>query len=165
MTAGGITKPAMATALLLVVGMSVAPSAPTLQITDVLGLANALAVRPMAGIGYATNRAAIINAAAQIEAAAGNLGDCVRVDGSSGPCGSSVGPSFTDNETPQGSVNGVNHTFTLQVSPLPPTSLHLYANGLRLVGGGDYTLAGNTITFTGTYVPGQGDTILADYRH
>jgi len=163
MSAGGITRFAITTVLLLVVGMCVAPSAPTIQITDVLGLANALAVRPIAGIGYATNRAAIINVAAQIEAAAGNLGDCVRVDGSSGPCGS-VGPNFTDNETPQGSANGVNRTFTLQSNPLPPTSLHLYANGLRLSAGGDYALAGSTITFTGSWVPAPGDVILADYR-
>jgi len=164
MNAGGITRLVFTAAVLLIIGMSVAPSAPTLQITDVFGLANALAVRPTAGIGYATNRAAIINAAAQIEAAAGNLGDCVRVDGSSGPCGPSVGQNFTDNETPQGSANGANRTFTLQGNPLPQTSLHLYANGLRLSAGVEYAIAGSTITFTGSWVPAQGDVILADYR-
>ena len=61
------------------------------QIGDVVGLANELAVRPMKGVGFGIGRAAVINQAGQIDAASGNLGDCVRVDGSSGPCGSGGG--------------------------------------------------------------------------
>src|SRR5512143_1125713 len=61
------------------------------QISDVTGLANELAVRPMKGVGLGVGRAAVINQAGQIDAATGNLGDCVRVDGSSGTCGGAGG--------------------------------------------------------------------------
>ena len=166
MTLAGITRFAFAAVFLLVVGMSVAPSAQTIQITDVFGLANSLAIRPTLGAGYSIGRTAIINTSGQLDAAAGNLADCVRVDGSSGACGptGSSGSNFADNETPQGSVNGVNQIFTVQTSPVPANSLHLYANGSRLAIGLDYTITGNSINFTGAYVPGVGDTILADYR-
>lgn len=172
MTFGGMAKCTIAIIMLLVVGMAVvgmavAPAAAIIQISDVFGLANSLAIRPTLGAGYSTGRTAIINAGGQIDAAAGNLGDCVHVDGSSGPCGplGSVGSNFADNEIPQGNVNGVNQTFLLQTSPVPPNSLHLYANGLRMSVGSDYVLAGNRISFLGLYVPGSGDTILADYRY
>ena len=167
MTFGGIAKFAITITVLLVLGTAVAPSAATIQISDVFGLTNALAVRPTAGAGYSTGRTAIINAAGQIDASSGSLGDCIHVDGSSGPCGSpgSTGSNFADNETPRGDVNGVNQTFLLQTSPTPPTSLHLYANGLRMNVGSDYVLAGNRISFLGLYIPGSGDTILADYRY
>src|SRR5271166_2898593 len=56
------------------------------QISDVVGLQNELAIRPMKGVGFAIGRTAIINQAGQIDGAAGNLSDCVSVDGSSGPC-------------------------------------------------------------------------------
>ena len=61
------------------------------QISDVVGLPNELSVRPMKGVGFGIGRAAVINQAGQIDAASGNLGDCVRVDGSSGPCGAEEG--------------------------------------------------------------------------
>ena len=63
------------------------PVTTPVQIGDVVGLSNELAVRPMKGVGFGIGRTAVINQAGQIDAAAGNLGDCVRVDGSSGPCG------------------------------------------------------------------------------
>jgi hypothetical protein len=163
-----ITKTALAVIVLSVFGMGQAPSSTVIQIADVFGLANSLAVRPTMGAGYSIGRTAIVNASGQIDAAAGNLGDCVHVDGSSGPCalsGGSNGPNFADNETPVGSINGVNQTFTLQTSPVPPVSLHLYANGLRLKTGADYTVSGNIISFIGSYTPGLGDTVLADYRY
>ena len=167
MTFGGMTKVAITIIILLVVGMAVAPSAPIIQISDVFGLANSLVLRPTMGSGFSIGRTAIINPSGQIDAAAGNLGDCVHVDGSSGPCGplGSVGSNFADNEIPQGNVNGVNQTFLLLTSPMPQNSLHLYANGLRMNLGSDYVLAGNRISFLGLYVPGTGDTTLADYRY
>jgi hypothetical protein len=167
MTFGRMAKFAITIIVLLVAGMAAAPSAATIQISDVFGLANSLAVRPTAGAGYSIGRTAIINAGGQVDAAAGNLGDCVHVDGSSGSCGliGSVGSNFVDNETPQGNVNGVNQTYLLQNSPNPPNSLHLYANGIRLSVGSDYVLAANRINFLGLYVPGTGDIILADYRY
>ena len=58
-----------------------------IQIGDVVSLPNALASRPTQGVGFGVGRTAVINQAGQIDAATGLLGDCVRVDGSSGACG------------------------------------------------------------------------------
>src|SRR5579863_8314097 len=92
-----------------------APSTAPIQIGDVTGLANALAVRPTEGAGYSIGRTAIINPSGQIDAASGNLGDCVHVDGSSGACGTAgsggaggILPLYSDAETPGGATNGIN---------------------------------------------------------
>lgn len=63
--------------------------------------------------------------------------------------GSGAGPSFADNETPSGTINGTNVTFTLAHSPSPAGSLILVLAGLTQWqnGSGDYTLSTNTITF------------------
>jgi hypothetical protein len=66
-------------------------SSSPIQIGDVTGLTNALAVRATEGVGFGIGRAAVINQAGQIEAAAGNLGDCVHVDGTSNTCGGGSG--------------------------------------------------------------------------
>lgn len=58
-------------------------------------------------------------------------------------------------ETPSGTINGVNVTFTLSAAPSPASSLFLFLNGSRLApGGADFTLSGSTITFT--FAPGTG---------
>ncbi len=137
------------------------------QIPDVVGLSNELALRPMEGIGFAIGRAAIINPSGQIDGASGNLGDCVRVDGSSGPCGSGGGvlPSFSDGEIPGGPVNGSNTIFTLTFAPSPAASLETYRNGLLMKQGFDYNIIGNTITFFLASTPQTGDLLMANYRY
>jgi hypothetical protein len=108
----------------------------------------------------------VINASGQIVGASGNLGDCVKVDGSSGPCGGGgVLPQFSDGETPTGLVNGANTIFTLALAPSPSSSLTLYLNGLRQDQGVDYTISGSTITFATVSVPMTGDILLANYRY
>ncbi|MBZ5635298.1 MAG: hypothetical protein LAO55_19405 [Acidobacteriia bacterium] len=137
------------------------------QIADVVGLSNELAVRPMKGVGFGIGRAAVINQAGQLDAASGNLGDCVRVDGSSGPCGGGgggVGGSFADGEVPSGTVNGVNTVFTLAATPSPAGSLELYRNGLLMRQGSDYQINTNTITFFVGSIPKTGDLLVASYR-
>lgn len=144
------------------------PVTAPVQISDVVGLENALALALTEGAGFALGRAAVINTSGQVDAAVGNLSDCVRVDGSSGPCGGSGGgvlPSFSDSEVPGGSVNGANTVFTLAYSPSPVASLQLYLNGLHLESGADYQLAGNTITFLTVSTPQTGDLLLASYRY
>ncbi len=75
----------------------------------------------------------------------------------------SASPVFVDSETPSGTINGSNVTFTLANTPTAG-SLHLYLNGARLSAGGvDYTLATATITFV--VAPKTGNIMLADYRH
>ncbi len=118
-----------------------APAVATIiTIADVTGLQTALNVRPPAGTAFAISRSAVIDATGAIDAAAGNLSDCLHVDGTSGPC-SSVSTTFIDAEVPAGTVNGSNTAFTLANVPNPPTSLALFRNGLLLTQGGDYTLS------------------------
>src|SRR5512142_436196 len=121
----------------------------------------------MKGVGFGIGRAAVINQAGQIDAASGNLGDCLRVDGSSGPCGSggggTAGSSFADAEVPAGAVNGSNTVFTLASTPSPAGSLELYRNGLLMRQGADYQIATNTITFFIGSVPQSGDLLVASY--
>lgn len=78
-------------------------------------------------------------------------------------CGAVLTGTIVDNETPTGTINGVNTTFTLANTPSPTASVHLYKNGqLLYAGGADYTLA--TATITMTTAPKTGDVLSADYR-
>lgn len=74
------------------------------------------------------------------------------------------GVGFVDGETPAGSVNGVNTSFTLVQSPNPAGSLAVYRNGMRILSGLDYTSTGSSITFSSGYVPQIGDVIQCSYR-
>jgi len=149
---------------------SVSGSAPAvttiISIADVTGLQNALNVRPAEGTAFGVSRSAVIDATGAIDAAAGNLSDCLHVDGTSGPCGSGTGASttFIDAEVPAGAANGSNAAFTLAYVPNPPASLALYRNGLLMRQGGDYTLSGNAITFMTGAAPQTGDILAAFYR-
>lgn len=143
------------------------PVTSPIQISDVVGLLNALALTAQKGVGFALGRTAVINNSGQIDGASGNLSDCVRVDGSSGPCGSSSGvfPGFADSEVPAGVINGSNTVFTLAFPPSPAGSLELYLNGLRLDANVDYSLTNNVVTFFVGSTPQPGDLLLASYRY
>jgi hypothetical protein len=136
------------------------------QIGDITGLANELAIRPTEGVGFAIGRTAVINQAGMIEGAAGSAGDCVRVDGTSGSCGGNLLTNFVyaDKEIPTGTLDGVNTLFTLQNQPSPTNSLSIYRNGILLSAGSDYSLSGGTVTFFLGSVPQPGDTLFASYR-
>lgn len=68
---------------------------------------------------------------------------------------------FIDDETPSGTINGSNQTFTLANSPIP-SSVKVYLGGVRLRVTQDYTLSGRTLTFTNA--PQVGEILLVDYR-
>jgi len=149
-----------------------APSTAPIQIGDVTGLANALAVRATQGAGFSIGRTAIINPSGQIDAAAGNLGDCMHVDGSSGACGtgtsggsSGILPVFSDAETPAGAVNGINAAFTLLFAPSPIDSLIIFRNGVLQTHGIDFSIASNVVTFLAGSLPQTGDALIASYRY
>ena len=131
--------------------------------SDVVGLLADLGARPVKGPGYAGGRVATINQAGALEAVSGSADDCVRVDGSAGPCGAQV-PSFVDGDSPAGIVDGANRLFTLSAQPYPITSASVFRNGLLQRPGLDYTLNGNTLQFTAGSTPQPGDTLLASYR-
>ena len=83
--------------------------------------------------------------------------------------GGGVFPSFADNETPSGMVNGTNVTFTLAHTPNPSAGVQLYVSapsesgGILQIQGTDYTLSGTTITFS--QPPANGAVITAFYRY
>lgn len=70
--------------------------------------------------------------------------------------------NFIWGETPSGSINGTNTTFTLANTPVTG-SIRLYWNGQRQNSGtgNDYTISGGTLTTT--FVPVSGDVLLVDY--
>ena len=128
----------------------------------VVGLVADLSQRPIRGPGFGSGAVAVINRNGQIDTAVGAVGDCVMVDGTTGPCGGLV-PQFFDAETPAGLVDGSNATFTLAHTP-SGSSLMLFRNGIYMKGGLDYSLSGATIQFVSAAVPTPGDTLMASYR-
>jgi hypothetical protein len=130
---------------------------------DVVGLVDDLLARPVKGAGYAPGRIALVNETGAIESVAGDPSDCVRVDGSTTPCGAAA-PGFVDSEPPGGIVDGSNCVFTLAAAPNPAGSLTVYRNGLLQKAGQDYTAEGSTIEFVAAAVPQPGDTLLVSYR-
>jgi len=133
--------------------------------SDVVGLLADLGARPLRGTVFTSRRAAVINGTGLLESAAGNPDDCLRVDGSSGPCGDpGTIPGFVDHETPSGLVDGSNRAFSVASVPDPSPSLAVYRNGVLLKSGLDYIVADNWITFTPEATPQAGDVLLASYR-
>ncbi len=142
------------------------PGSGNLQIGDIQGLQAELAARVVRGPLMQVNRAAVINDNGEVTSAVGAAGDCVRADGTTGPCGTGGGslPLMVDAETPAGVVDGLNGVFTLNYAPSPADSLRLYRNGILLKAGVDYTLDGNTVTFVAAARPETGDVLQASYR-
>jgi hypothetical protein len=133
-----------------------------LQESDVVGLIADLGSRPGKGAGFAAGRVVFVNSQSQLESVTGTSGDCVRVDGSSGPCGSSL--AYIDGDAPSGIVDGSNAVFALTGTPNPAGSLAVYRNGLLQSPGVDYNVSGRNVQFTGAAAPQPGDTLLTSYR-
>lgn len=142
-------------------GGSVGNQAPIAE-SAVVGLMTDLSQRPTKGPGFGVGSVAVINQSGQIETAAGNVGDCVYVDGTAGACGGAA-PQFFDAEIPGGVVDGTNQTFTLSNAP-SGSSLMLFRNGMYMKAGIDYNLALSTITFVSGAEPQPQDTLIASYR-
>lgn len=138
------------------------PSDTAIQISDVVGLSDALAERPARGAGYLLGRILVPDTNGDLSGLSGSRDQCVRGDGSVGPCGSN--PIFVDLETPNGTMNGSNATFTLSMTPSPVASLLLFRNGLLQKAGVDFTLTGPSLSFQPGSVPQPGDLLQASYR-
>lgn len=67
-------------------------------------------------------------------------------------------PTFVDQETPAGPVNGTNTLFTVQTAPNPASSLHFYVSGVLV----SVAINGKQITLA--VAPKIGSTVLASYR-
>jgi hypothetical protein len=136
----------------------------SIQENQVVGLMSDLNTRPLKGPAYATGRVAMVDSSGYIDGVSGNTGDCVHVDGSSGPCGPPQ-TSFMDGDNPSGIVDGANTIFTLSGTPTPAGSLAVYVNGLLQTPVADYTLTNNNVLrFVAASAPQPGDTLLATYR-
>ncbi|MDZ4802839.1 MAG: hypothetical protein SGI92_32160 [Bryobacteraceae bacterium] len=133
----------------------------SVSIQDVSGLRTELDLRPPRGAGWSNNRAAVIGPSGSLEAVSGADADCVRVDGTSGPCGSGV--VFVDGDTPLGVKNGSNRNFTLSAPPYPAQSLRVYRNGL-LLAPADFTVAGSVVTVAVSATPVSTDVLQVWYR-
>jgi hypothetical protein len=133
------------------------------QESDVVGLVADLAARPLKGPSLSAGRVAFVNPLGAIDSVSGNPSDCVRVDGSTGPCGTPA-TSFVDGDSPSGIVDGSNTAFTLSATPNPASSLAVYRNGILQKAGFDFTANGNSVHFVGAAAPQPGDTLLASYR-
>jgi hypothetical protein len=131
--------------------------------SSVVGLIADLGARPLKGAGFAAGRAAVVDPTGLVSSATGNDSDCVHVDGSAGPCGSSA-PAFVDSESPTGIVDGANGLFGLSAPPDPVSSLAVYRNGMLQKAAFDYNLSGSTIQFLPAATPQPGDTLLTNYR-
>jgi hypothetical protein len=73
----------------------------------------------------------------------------------------SSGASYAT-ETPTGTMNGTNVTFTLSNAPISG-SLTLFLNGIEQVPTTDFTISGTTITYT--VPPRSADLMVARYAH
>jgi hypothetical protein len=128
--------------------------------SSVIGLQADLGQRPLKGVGYGINAVAMVDSNGMLQTVVGDIGDCVFVDGTTGPC---TQPIYSDAETPGGIVDGMNNTLTLQYTPLG-LSLMLFRNGLYQTPNFDYTLNGSSIVFAAGAIPQPGDTLTASYR-
>ncbi len=131
--------------------------------SDVVGLVADLGARPVKGPNFAAGGVAMADSSGMMATVSGSASDCVHVDGSSGPCGTTV-PGFVDGDTLSGLVDGVNASFGLSAVPSPSGSLAIYRNGVIQKAGQDYTLSGSTVQFVAASTPQPGDTLLATYR-
>ncbi|MGA7412270.1 MAG: hypothetical protein WBW33_17465 [Bryobacteraceae bacterium] len=137
-----------------------------IPISDVSGLSVVLAAKPSMGAIYNRSTTAWIDSSGNIGSIPGNATDCVKVNGTSGPCGngSSNGAAFIDAEVPSGTLNGSNLIFNLSQTPSPATSLELFRNGVLMNAGLDFSLSTNIVTFTAIATPQTNDVLLAYYR-
>lgn len=72
--------------------------------------------------------------------------------------------NFVTRETPSGTINGSNATFTLANTPVAGTE-QVFLNGILLEpgAGNDYTISGATITMLTTMIPVSGDKLRVNY--
>jgi hypothetical protein len=147
-------------------GSDLTDTGTTIPESSVVGLVADLGARPLEAPGFAPGHVATINSSGQVDSVVGNPSDCVYVNGSSGPCGGGGGSAyeFVDGDSPIGTINGSNATFTLNGVPDPATSMALYRNGVLQKLGFDYSFLNGAIQFVTASTPQPTDVLLASYR-
>jgi hypothetical protein len=146
------------------------PPAPIQQVreSDVLGLVADLSARPIKGPGYAPSRAAFINSGGALEGVTGSYSDCVRADGTAGPCGSGIGSFNGQTNTSQSlstssacadftiSSSGGVHTFCLPNASSSARGLLTIADWGRFDSGATAANAATSLNTPGTIVRRDG---------
>ena len=108
-----------------------------IQESDVTGLVSDLAVRTTKGAAFGSNAVAIVDNNGVLETAVGQVGDCVMVDGTTGPCGA---PTFVDAETPAGTRGWRKRQPSRSpIRPAARSPRRCYRNGLYQTIGFDYS--------------------------
>lgn len=69
---------------------------------------------------------------------------------------------FFINETPIGSINGINQAFTLTYAPNPSSSLTVFLNGAKLTVTEDYTITSDDLTLN--IAPPTGSILNVEYH-
>jgi hypothetical protein len=69
-----------------------------------------------------------------------------------------INEGWVKNETPSGTVNGSNTSFTLAFTPDDSAGVHIYLDGLYETA---CSVSGTTITFT--TAPATGQSVIANY--
>lgn len=95
--------------------------------------------------------------------AAGSSGQFLKSNGTSAPTWVTANLGTPVQETPSGTVNGSNATFTTTYTPTSNAILSVYLNGLILTQGVDYTVSSSTITITAA--PDIGQNVYVTYSH
>jgi hypothetical protein len=117
------------------------------------------------GVQYATLPVAL-NQVSGLSAALASINNAIATLTSQlGTAGSSnSNAAFVDAETPAGTFDGANTTFTLSKIPFPASSLAVYRNGVLQTLGVDYTVSGATVTFLAGSAPKASDLVSTYYR-
>lgn len=84
-----------------------------------------------------------------------------------GPQGPPGEGAISWNETPSGTIDGVNASFGLAHMPTSPDAVQVFHNGLLLRRGSanDYDIAEQSLTFNGGLQPIPGDWLLVTYAY
>ncbi len=131
--------------------------------SDIVDLPADMDDRPVKGPNFFPSRTVFVNSDGALEVISGSPTDCVRVDGTSVPCGEAA-TYLVDGEVPQGEISGINSIYTLAGTPTPPESMQVFRNGVLQRAGVDYAIFGNVVQFLVGAVPQPGDQLSAYYR-
>lgn len=131
---------------------------------------NQIRVGPAGSLAGLAGRALVVNAAEDgfdellaVLAAGNNLSDLASAATARSNLGlGGLSTKDSVHETPSGTINGSNVTFTLSETPASDASVQVFRQGVMLRQGTQYTIFGATLTFTSA--PLTGDWLWAFYE-
>jgi hypothetical protein len=91
-----------------------------------------------------------------------NLTDLVNIIQAS--ANTSTAGTLIEGETPAGTINGTNASFTIATTPTTTSSVMVFRNGILQSPAIDFTVTGKTISFSSASLPQTGDNLQVSYR-